>query len=177
MEQRRLEVKALAPAGFTVLIQPPFIVAGDESAAKVGERAELIVSWAVDRLKRDFFEKDPDEIIAIWLFKDHWSYATNTRRLFRAETARQFATVQDSGFSSRALGWDTPTGENSAGTRLKRPAYGHTGFTGTSIWIDPVRGVFVVLLTNRVNPTRERVGIAGVRVRVVDAVVGRTSLR
>ncbi|MBI2796652.1 MAG: beta-lactamase family protein [Gemmatimonadetes bacterium] len=94
------------------------------------------------------------------------------RRLFRAEAARQFATVQDSAFSLRALGWDTPTGENSAGTRMKRPAYGHTGFTGTSLWIDPARGVFVVLLTNRVNPSRERVGIAGVRVRVADAVVG-----
>ena len=99
------------------------------------------------------------------------------RRLFRAETARQFTAVQDSSFSSRALGWDTPTGENSAGTKMKRPAYGHTGFTGTSIWIDPARGVFVVLLTNRVNPSRERVGIAGVRVRVADAVVGWSGLR
>ena len=86
-------------------------------------------------------------------------------------TVRRFTTVDDSTFSSRALGWDTPTGTNSAGTRLTRPAFGHTGFTGTSLWIDPSRDLFVLLLSNRVNPSRERTGIADVRVRVADAAV------
>ena len=54
---------------------------------------------------------------------------------------------------------------------MKRPAFGHTGFTGTSIWIDPSRDVFVVLLTNRVNPTRQNVRIGGVRTALADAVV------
>lgn len=94
------------------------------------------------------------------------------RRLFSAATARAFATVQDSVFSSRAIGWDTPTGTNSAGTLLRRPAYGHTGFTGTSLWIAPQADRFVLLLTNRVNPRRERTGIARVRVAVADAVFG-----
>jgi CubicO group peptidase (beta-lactamase class C family) len=54
----------------------------------------------------------------------------------------------------RPLGWDVPTGENSAAGRFfTSSSFGHTGFTGTSIWIDPERGVFVVLLTNRLNPT------------------------
>ncbi len=57
--------------------------------------------------------------------------------------------------ASRALGWDTPSGRSSAGTYFTERAFGHTGFTGTSIWIDPELDVFVVLLTNRVNPTRE----------------------
>ena len=82
-----------------------------------------------------------------------------------------FTTVDDSAFSSRALGWDTPTGANSAGTRMARPAFGHTGFTGTSLWMDPARDLFILLLTNRVNPSRERVGIAAVRVAVADAAV------
>ncbi|MBI3790012.1 MAG: beta-lactamase family protein [Gemmatimonadetes bacterium] len=86
-------------------------------------------------------------------------------------TRRLFTTVADSAFSSRALGWDTPTGTNSAGTRLTTPAFGHTGFTGTSLWIDPSRDLFVLLLTNRVNPTRERAGIAAVRIAVADAAV------
>lgn len=86
-------------------------------------------------------------------------------------TVRRFTTVDDSTFSSRALGWDTPTGTNSAGTRLTRPAFGHTGFTGTSLWMDPSRDLFVLLLSNRVNPSRERTGIADVRVRVADAAV------
>ena len=53
------------------------------------------------------------------------------------------------------LGWDMPTGgpASSAGIYFTADAIGHTGYTGTSIWIDPVRDEFVVLLTNRVNPT------------------------
>jgi CubicO group peptidase (beta-lactamase class C family) len=54
----------------------------------------------------------------------------------------------------RPLGWDVPTGVNSsAGRYFTRASFGHTGFTGTSIWVDPERNVFVVLLTNRLNPT------------------------
>jgi CubicO group peptidase (beta-lactamase class C family) len=93
-------------------------------------------------------------------------------RLFSPETARAFAAVADSTFSSRAIGWDTPTGTNSAGTLVRRPAYGHTGFTGTSLWIAPQQDRFVLLLTNRVNPRRERSGIGPVRIRVADAAFG-----
>jgi len=56
--------------------------------------------------------------------------------------------------ASRALGWDTPSGRSSAGDYFSEAAFGHTGFTGTSIWIDPELELAVVLLTNRVNPTR-----------------------
>jgi CubicO group peptidase (beta-lactamase class C family) len=93
-------------------------------------------------------------------------------RLFSAATIRQFTTVQDSAFSNRALGWETPTGNNSAGHLMRRPAFGHTGFTGTSIWIDPANDLFVVLLTNRVNPTRANTKITRVRQQLADAVEG-----
>jgi CubicO group peptidase (beta-lactamase class C family) len=73
--------------------------------------------------------------------------------------------------SSRALGWDTPSENSSAGTKLGARAFGHTGFTGTSIWIDPDRDLFIILLTNRVHPTRENGRIARVRPRVADLVV------
>ena len=56
--------------------------------------------------------------------------------------------------SSRALAWDTMLPTSSSGTRLSRAAFGHTGFTGTSLWIDPLRDLYVVLLTNRVHPAR-----------------------
>jgi CubicO group peptidase (beta-lactamase class C family) len=77
--------------------------------------------------------------------------------------------VQDSSFSSRALGWDTPSDRSSAGHFITRPAFGHTGFTGTSLWIAPQYDLYVLLLTNRVNPTREHSGIGRVRVQVADA--------
>lgn len=87
------------------------------------------------------------------------------------ETIAAFTRVQDPALSHRALGWETPNGRNSGGHLLSPQAYGHTGFTGTSLWIDPTNDVFMVLLTNRVNPTRERTGIAGVRVGLADAVM------
>ena len=89
-------------------------------------------------------------------------------RVFQTETIRRFTTVQRAGFSNRALGWEVPTGGNSAGRLMRAPAFGHTGFTGTSLWIDPANDRFVILLTNRVNPTRERTGIARVRTTVAE---------
>lgn len=90
-------------------------------------------------------------------------------RLASAETIRRFTTVADSTFSSRALGWDTPAENSSGGHYLRRPAFGHTGYTGTSLWIAPQHDLYVLLLTNRVNPTREHSRIAPVRVAVADA--------
>jgi CubicO group peptidase (beta-lactamase class C family) len=92
-------------------------------------------------------------------------------RVFKADVVTRFTTVQDTTISRRALGWETPTGGNSAGHKMTAHAFGHTGFTGTSIWMDPGQDVFVVLLTNRVNPTRQNTKIGGVRVALADAVV------
>ncbi|MFL5605764.1 MAG: serine hydrolase domain-containing protein [Gemmatimonadaceae bacterium] len=57
---------------------------------------------------------------------------------------------------TRALGWDTCAGEYGCGKYMSKNAYGHTGFTGTSLWIDPDRDMFVVLLTNRVHAAKAR---------------------
>jgi CubicO group peptidase (beta-lactamase class C family) len=73
--------------------------------------------------------------------------------------------------SSRALGWDTPSENSSAGTKVGPQAFGHTGFTGTSIWFDPDRDLVIILLTNRVHPTRENSRIIRVRPRVADLVM------
>lgn len=95
--------------------------------------------------------------------------ASGGRRLANASTIKLFTTVVDSALSSRALGWDTPSENSSAGHYLKRPAFGHTGFTGTSIWIAPQHDLAVILLTNRVNPTREHSKVGPARVAVADA--------
>ncbi|HJP85184.1 MAG TPA: serine hydrolase [Gemmatimonadaceae bacterium] len=79
-------------------------------------------------------------------------------------------TARQSNKSSRALGWDTPSDNSSAGHYFSPRSFGHTGFTGTSIWIDPERGVFVVLLTNRVNPTRANLRHEALRRAIADAV-------
>ena len=80
--------------------------------------------------------------------------------------------------SSRALAWDTMLPTSSCGTRLSRAAVGHTGFTGTSLWVDPMRDVYVALLTNRVHPSRpaDRAdALARLRPEVHDAVVAALS--
>ena len=74
--------------------------------------------------------------------------------------------------SSRALGWDTMLPTSSCGTRLSPASIGHTGFTGTSLWIDPVADRYVVLLTNRVHPSRSNEAILAVRPAFHDAVMG-----
>jgi CubicO group peptidase (beta-lactamase class C family) len=91
---------------------------------------------------------------------------------FKRETLEAFvARRPDVPGSSRALGWDTMLPTSSCGTRMSPRAFGHTGFTGTSLWIDPDNAIYVVLLTNRVHPTRENNRIKAVRPAVHDAVM------
>ena len=75
---------------------------------------------------------------------------------------------------TRALGWDTADGDGGAGRYLTERAYGHTGYTGTSLWIDPDREMFVILLTNRVHAAKARrpaTVISDVRADLADAAV------
>lgn len=90
-------------------------------------------------------------------------------RIASPRTVARWTAPQGAG-SSRALGWDTPSGESSGGRHASARAFGHTGYTGTSMWIDPERGLFVVLLTNRVNPTAENQRHVALRRAVSDAV-------
>ncbi len=73
--------------------------------------------------------------------------------------------------SSRALGWDTPSEGSSGGDYVTHDAFGHTGFTGTSIWMDPDLDVWIILLTNRVHPTRDNQKHIPLRRAVADAAI------
>jgi hypothetical protein len=74
--------KKLPSNDFTVIIQRPFVVIGDEAPATVKEHSEGTVKWAVDKLKQDFFTQDPKDILDIWLFRDAASYEKNALALF-----------------------------------------------------------------------------------------------
>jgi CubicO group peptidase (beta-lactamase class C family) len=102
------------------------------------------------------------------------------RRLLRAATVRRFTAravgpERGTGKEARTLGWQAlPTGEtvSSAGHLLGPRSYGHAGWTGTSLWIDPDRDLFVVLLTNRAYAPRARrsfTALKQVRGRLADA--------
>jgi beta-N-acetylhexosaminidase len=92
----------------------------------------------------------------------------DARRLVDADVLAMFTTRHDD-TSSRALGWDTPSEPSSAGGYLTEGAFGHTGYTGTSIWMDPTLDLWVVLLTNRVHPSRDNQKIVPLRRAVHDA--------
>ncbi|HEY6232488.1 MAG TPA: hypothetical protein VIW64_14595 [Pyrinomonadaceae bacterium] len=77
-------------ADFSFVIQRPFVVVGDESKEAVQEHAVATVKWAVDRLKQDFFPRDPEDILDIWLFKDSASYEKHAALLFGDKPATPY---------------------------------------------------------------------------------------
>ena len=101
-------------------------------------------------------------------------------RVLDSATIRLFTSYVDSTFSDRGIGWQKPDlpgmkyaspSASWAGHMMSSRAFGHTGFTGTSIAIDPASDIFIVLLTNRVNPTRNNNKITPVRRELADAVM------
>lgn len=95
----------------------------------------------------------------------------NNKRIIKEEIVELF-TKKQSTQSSRALGWDTKSDKgSSAGDLFSAGSFGHTGFTGTSIWADPERNLFVVFLTNRVYPSRENTKIISFRPKLHNLII------
>ncbi len=95
---------------------------------------------------------------------------TDDTRIVESNVLDHFTTRYDE-TSSRALGWDTPSSRSSGGDYISSESFGHTGYTGTSIWMDPELDLWVILLTNRVHPTRENQKHVPIRRAVADAAV------
>lgn len=93
--------------GFTIVVQKPFVVIGDEEPYVVRQRARQTIRWAVDLLKQDYFTKDPKHILDIWLFKDKESYEVNNKRLFDKEPSTPFGYYSS---RNRALVMNISTG-------------------------------------------------------------------
>lgn len=79
------QLRGRLPPGFTVIVEPPFVVIGDQTPERVQRSAEHTVKWSVEKLKAAYFEKDPSEILDIWLFKDKQSYEKHAKELFDTE--------------------------------------------------------------------------------------------
>lgn len=92
--------------------------------------------------------------------------------LFHPETVRQFTTrAKDPAGTSRTMGWDTPSTPSQSGTRFSPRSFGHLGYTGTSLWCDPERGLSVTLLTNRTWPDASNQAMKEVRPLIHDAIL------
>ncbi|HET9402503.1 MAG TPA: serine hydrolase, partial [Candidatus Acidoferrales bacterium] len=98
-------------------------------------------------------------------------------RVLRRSTVEDFTEAQAVSAKARTLGWMAPTENSSSGRYFSAESFGHTGFTGTSLWIDPKKDLFVALLTNRVYPTRENDKLAKLRPAIHDAVVEGLGLK
>jgi hypothetical protein len=88
--QHVLALRRRLPEGFTVVIERPFVVVGDEAPDKVRERAAGTVRWAVERLKSAYFARDPQRILDVFLFKDESSYRVHAKALFGDEPDTPF---------------------------------------------------------------------------------------
>jgi CubicO group peptidase (beta-lactamase class C family) len=91
-------------------------------------------------------------------------------RVVSRATITEFTAHQTIGNSARTLGWDVPLDPSATGRFFSAHAFGHYGFTGTSLWIDPDRSLFIILLTNRVNPSVDNIKIRKVRPALHDAI-------
>jgi CubicO group peptidase (beta-lactamase class C family) len=92
--------------------------------------------------------------------------------ILQPETVRLFTTRRSwPTCTSFALGWDTPSQPSQSGSKLSANSFGHLGFTGTSLWIDPERRLSITLLTNRTWPDRQSQAIKQLRPAVHDAIV------
>lgn len=120
------------PHGFTVVSQPPFVVIGDETPEVVRARAVRVVKWAVDKLKQDYFQRDPDEIIDIWLFRDGASYTNHVRRLFDDTPASPFGYYSA---ANRALIMNISTGGGTLVHEIVHP-YMRANFAGCPSWFN-----------------------------------------
>jgi CubicO group peptidase (beta-lactamase class C family) len=100
-------------------------------------------------------------------------FKVGARGIIKSETIKQWTLRQDTSEngSSRALGWDTRSSEHSsAGQLFSKRSFGHTGFTGPTVWIDPEHDLFAALLCNRVHPTANNQKLTGLRPKFHDAV-------
>jgi CubicO group peptidase (beta-lactamase class C family) len=112
--------------------------------------------------------EDLSKILFLYLNEGYYK----DEQIFRQETIDQW-TSRQTVHGDRGYGWGVKSkeGYSSAGSKFSPDSFGHTGFTGTSVWVDKQRGLFVILLTNRVYPTRENHKIGQFRPLLHDAVV------
>jgi hypothetical protein len=117
---------------FTVIVEPPFVVIGDELPVVVRRRAQSTVRWSVAQLKQHFFDQDPESIIDIWMFRDEGSYAKHTQAIVGKEPETPF------GFYSpehHALLMNIQTGGGTLVHEIVHP-FMHANFPACPAWFN-----------------------------------------
>jgi hypothetical protein len=128
---KALEEK-LSGKAFSIVVEKPFVVIGDDAPDKVRLWGEKTVRWAVERLKALYFEKDPDVILDIWLFKDDASYKTNVKEMFGREPSTPYGFYSD---EHRALIMNIATGGGTLVHEIVHP-FMEVNFPGCPSWFN-----------------------------------------
>jgi beta-glucosidase-like glycosyl hydrolase/CubicO group peptidase (beta-lactamase class C family) len=127
-------------------------------------------AWAMGGIAGDagLFSTAGDVTVFAQMILNGGIYAHH--RVVSRTTISEFTAHQTIGNSARTLGWDVALDPAATGRFFSTRAFGHYGFTGTSLWIDPERNLFIILLTNRVNPSVDNIKIRRVRPELHDAI-------
>lgn len=126
-------LKTTLPRGvFTILVQPPFVVIGDDPAERVKEHAHQTVAWAVRLLRQEYFQRDPSRILDIYLFKDKQSYEANLQRMFNETPPTPYGYYSP---EHRALFMNIATGGGTLVHEIVHP-YIHTNFPACPPWFN-----------------------------------------
>lgn len=132
-EKQADELKTrLKGRGFTVIVERPFIVIGDESADRVSVWATDIIRGTVTRLKQDYFAKDPDKILEIWLFKNETSYRKHAKEFFNDEPDTPYGYYSP---SSKALVMNIATGGGTLVHEIVHP-FVEANFPNAPAWLN-----------------------------------------
>jgi hypothetical protein len=132
-EKHLLDLKKKVPEKeFTVIVQKPFVVIGNETPEKVKYRALHTVKWVVDMLKKDYFDRDPQDIIDIWLFKDKESYKKYAKEIFGDEPSTPFGYYS---YEDKALVMNIRTGGGTLVHEIVHP-FMHSNFPQCPPWFD-----------------------------------------
>lgn len=124
--------KSLPPKDFTILVEPPFVVAGDESAAMVKRRAKKTIKWATDHLKAGYFKNDPKYVLTVYLFKDKESYLKYNLKLFNSHPETPYGYYSS---AHRALVMNIGTGGGTLVHEIVHPFIG-TNFPACPSWLN-----------------------------------------
>lgn len=133
LEQHRLALsRKLADQGFTVVVEPPFVVVGDERPATVRRRASGFLRWVVTLLEQDLFSQRPSEVLEVWLFKDERSFRRGARRYFGDEPGTPYGYYSP---SDRALIMNIGLGAGTLSHELVHP-YMEANFPTAPAWFN-----------------------------------------
>ena len=130
--QHVMELKKTLPPGFSLALSPPFVVVGDERPDVVEKRAESTVKWATERLKAEYFTKDPNEIIDVWLFEGRQSYERYTRELFGDRPSTPYGYYSP---AHHALIMNIATGGGTLVHEMVHP-FVHANFPDAPAWLN-----------------------------------------